>query len=258
MIPPFQHFPDFTPPDVFHGFFGRRGGVSTGLYESLNCGLGSQDNPASVAENRARVARAAGARDLVTLYQVHGATCLYMGAPLLGERPQADAVFTDQPGLALGVLTADCVPVLFYGQNTQGRRAVAAAHAGWRGALGGILESTIRMFADHGFGPQDIRAAIGPAIGQASYEVGDEVFQTFVEQNKSYAKLFKRNINKDSYQFDIKSFCYDLLLHKKLQNIYLSHCDTYAESDAYFSYRRTTHRGEKDYGRQVSVIALSR
>lgn len=256
MIPPFQHFPDFTPPDAFHGFFGRRGGISTGLYESLNCGLGSQDDQAAVAENRARVVLAAGATDLVTLYQVHGTACLYIDGPVQGDRPQADAVFTDKPGLALGVLTADCVPVLFYGQNAQGKRAIAAAHAGWRGALGGILESTIRMFADYGFGPQDIRAAIGPAIGQASYEVGVELFQAFADQQKTYVQYFKKNINKESYQFDIKRFCHNILSHKKLQNINLSDCNTYAQPEAYFSYRRTTHRGEKDYGRQVSVIAL--
>jgi len=242
---------------AFHGFFTRRGGVSGGIYKSLNCGAGSDDEPGDVQENRALVAAASGvqADHVLSLYQVHGKTCLYVTEPWPGgKRPEADALVTDVPGLALGILTADCGPILFYGEKADGAPVIGAAHAGWKGALGGVMEETIWQM--EALGAQDIRACVGPCIGRRSYEVSAEFVQSFVESDSEYERFFSAAQRGGHAMFDLPGFCAFRLHQAGLKNVALMDLDTYAMEDTFFSYRRTTHRSEPDYGRQISVIAI--
>jgi polyphenol oxidase len=239
---------------IQHGFFGRRGGVSTGLYASLNCGSGSGDDPASVAANRARVAAALdGTADrLMTPWQVHGATAKLVDSPWLdpNTRPKADALVTATPGLMLGVLTADCAPVLFADSHAG---VVAAAHAGWRGALAGIIESTIAVMESAGAQRHHIRAAIGPCISQANYEVGNEFREEFLAIDPTYGRFFVDHVI-DKHRFDLPGFVLGRLSECRLETIFdLSIC-TYADSEGHFSFRRNTHEKQTDYGRQISAI----
>ncbi len=251
----------FVPAEsaVFHGFFTRRGGVSGGIYASLNCGIGSSDDREHVHQNRAIVARVAGTapEKLLTLYQVHGDTCLTVTAPWpQAERPQADAFVTDRAGLALGILTADCAPVLFYGKKPDGAPVVGAAHAGWKGALGGILESALAGLEALGAQPETIRACIGPCIGRRSYEVTAEFVTSFVKANPAYEDFFRSANQSGHMLFDLAGFCASRLQMAGLKHVSIQDKDTYAQAGDYFSYRRKTHRNEPDYGRQISVIMI--
>jgi YfiH family protein len=258
MIPPFLHFSSFAPAGIRHGFFGRTGGTSTGIYSSLNCGPGSNDTPQNVAENRARVAAAMGARaeNLSTLYQVHGTKCLSIDSPVPQDRPQGDALITQTSNLVLGILTADCAPVLFWGKTKDTPLTIAAAHAGWRGALDGILESVVRAFEVLHIPAASINAVVGPCISRASYAVGQDMMEKFLATDSDYESFFREGKTPDHPHFDLEGFCAHRLRRAGVDDILLSGQDTYSQPEHYFSYRRTTHRKEEDYGRQLSVICI--
>ncbi|HMB78012.1 MAG TPA: peptidoglycan editing factor PgeF [Kiloniellaceae bacterium] len=241
---------------VRHAFFGREGGVSEGLYASLNCGFGSGDDKAKVAENRRRAAAELElpADRLITLYQVHSPKVIEVTTPWTpGEAPQADALVTRTAGLALGILTADCVPVLLADPKA---RVVGAAHAGWKGALGGVLEATVQAMTALGATADGIRAGIGPAIGQRSYEVGPEFPAPFLAQCEKNADFFCRGAREGHFHFDIKGYVARRLALAGLREIQCLPCDTCAEEARFFSYRRACLRQEDDYGRDLSAIAL--
>ena len=242
-------------PDFPHGFFTRHGGVSLGGYASLNCGLGSQDAPAAVHENRARVARFLTAEGLITAHQVHSATAVVAEhAWSLEERPRADAIVTATPGLAVGVLTADCAPVLFADPEA---RVVAAAHAGWRGAFGGVIESTLATIERLGGRRERVHAAVGPCIGQAAYEVGPEFERDFLTQDGANARFFSRQAPHSRPHFDLARYIEHRLRQAGVGSVQsLARC-TYALGDDFFSYRRSRAQKEADYGRQISAIALT-
>jgi len=237
-----------------HGFYSRRGGVSTGLYESLNCGQGSGDDPAAVAANRARVAAHLSGRDdtpLVSVYQVHGTTCLTVDAPWAGDRPQADAMVTAVPGIAIGILTADCGPVLFEDASAG---VIGAAHAGWKGAVGGILDATITAMEALGANRENIKAALGPCIHAASYEVTLPFREACMAADQHTAGFFLPGKDEMHLQFDLPGYI-AARLERLGVTARLVDIDTYTCPD-HFSYRRTTHRAESDYGRQISAIML--
>lgn len=240
---------------VRYGFFGRRGGSSKGVYESLNCGLATDDPFA--AANREIVAQDLGGHParLQTVYQVHGPTCVYMDAPVAPEnRPKADAMVTDRPGLILGVLTADCGPVLFYGPKADGSMVVGAAHAGWKGALGGILESTVAMMCEYGAQLPEIRAAVGPCIAQKSYEVSIGFEEPFLSRDRADEIFFKQSMKDDKLLFDLSGYIAKRLAACGVRRVTLADVDTVANTQDYFSYRRATLSGEADNGRQMSAI----
>lgn len=239
-------------PGITHGFFGRRGGVSTGLYDSLNVGEGSGDKPDNVARNRMLVAATLGARELLSCYQVHSASVVPVDAPWT-DRPQADAMVTDRPGIGLCILTADCTPVLFADAEAG---IIGAAHAGWKGALGGVLEATVSAMTRMGAERARIHAAIGPTIGQASYEVGPEFRDTFMAGSAGSEVLFLPGKG-DRFQFDLPGFVRQRLDAVGLGGVTDIGHDTCALEDVYFSNRRRNHRGEADYGRNGSVIMLA-
>jgi YfiH family protein len=240
---------------VSHGYFGRRGGVSKGIFASLNCGPGSGDERADVIENRRRVADTLSlGAPLLTLYQIHSGKAVAVTAPWnIGEGPQADAMVTNVPNIVLGILTADCAPVLFADPEA---KVIGAAHAGWKGALGGVTDSTISAMEALGAKRNRIAAAIGPCISQANYEVGPEFRSRFLEGDSAFARFFVPSNKPDHFRFDLEGFVAQRLDAAGLASIErLSTC-TYAAEDDFFSFRRATHRGEKDYGRQVSAIVL--
>jgi YfiH family protein len=229
-----------------HGFFSRLGGVSTGIYEGLNCGAGSSDDPAAVAKNRASVAAEMGVEHVVSLHQVHSPTVIHITAPL-PDKPKADAMVTARPGIGLGVLSADCAPVLF--ASPEG--VVGAAHAGWKGALGGVTDATIA--AMHDLGATKITAAIGPCISQHAYEVGPEFMDTFMDGDPDNARFFAGGAG-DRVQFDLPGYLLNRLRMAGAEASWTGHC-TFSDPAQFFSYRRTCHAGEPDYGRHVSVIS---
>jgi hypothetical protein len=241
---------------VAHGFFGRRGGVSTGRYDSLNAGPGSADDPAAVAENRARVADTLGARPaaLVSLHQVHGRDVVVAEEPWpVTARPRADAMVTARPGLALAVLAADCAPVLFADADAG---IVGACHAGWRGALVGVAEATVSAMERLGAARRRIAAAIGPAIGPESYEVGPEFPVPFLADDPAAARFFATGKRAGRRQFDLPGYLAHRLARLGLAAVERQAPDTCAADADYFSYRRTTLAGGGDYGRNVSAIML--
>lgn len=243
-----------------HGFFGRNGGASKGLYDSLNCGAGSDDNPDHVLENKKRALHAIGGHDaaLVTLQQIHSAECVDVHGPWQnGYVPEADAMVTDTPNCALGILTADCGPVLFYGEKEDGSPVVGAAHAGWGGALRGILENTVIKMKDKGARPESLRAVIGPSIGPDSYEVSEDFAAPFLQQSLDNRRFFKAAARDGHLMFDLPSYIEDRLRYAGIEKVIKLPVDTYTDENDYFSYRRTTHRKEPDYGRQISVIMIS-
>jgi len=243
-------------PGVRHGFFGRAGGVSEGLYATLNCGFGSGDEPAHVAENRARALRRIELPEtaLVTVYQVHSPDVVVVERPWArGEAPRADAMVTSVPGLALGILTADCAPVLLADAKV---RVIGAAHAGWRGAVAGVIESTIAAMTRLGADPERIVAGVGPTIGQRSYEVGPEFAAPFLAQSARNADLFCPAQRPGHAMFDLKGYVARRLVTAGLRRVQVLPCDTCAEADRFFSYRRACQHGEPDYGRNLSAIAL--
>lgn len=239
---------------IRHGFFTRAGGVSEGIYRGLNVGLGSSDDPALVAENRRRVTDWLGvaAERLVTPYQVHSPDVVTVSAPFEGERPKADAIVTATPGLAVGVHTADCGPVLF-ADTAAG--VVGAAHAGWKGALTGVLENTVSAMEKLGADRTRIVAVLGPSITAANYEVGPEFVQRFRDAHGGDGRWFTSSARAGHAMFDLTAYTVERLVKAGVSASFVGHC-TYAREDLYFSYRRTTHRREPDYGRQVSAIVI--
>ena len=236
-----------------HGFLGRVGGVSTGLVAGLNLGLGTGDDADAVAENRARAVAAVlpGAR-LVTVYQIHSADCVVAGDWSDDARPQADALVTDQPGLLLGVVTADCAPVLLADRSAG---VIGAAHAGWKGAVSGVTDSTIVAMEALGAKRGNIVAAVGPCIAQPSYEVDAGFYQRFVAQDPGNAAFFVPGVP-DHWQFDLERYVAERLQQAGIGAVERLGLDTYPDENAFFSFRRATHRGEPDYGRQMSLIGL--
>ncbi len=256
-------FADRVKDGIAHGFFGRQGGVSEGLYTSLNCGPGSGDDADSVQTNRSRVAEILGTETdkLLTLYQIHSVECLSVSEPWdAKDRPQADAMVTDVPGIALSVLTADCAPVLFVGW-AGGKPVIGAAHAGWKGALGtdggGVLDRTVdMMIIRYGVEPDTISAMIGPCIQKKSYEVGEEFYDAFLDRDENYERFFSGERKPGHHMFDLPGFCAYRLYERGVQKVLIENADTYSSEDRYFSYRRATHRQESNYGRQVSAIMI--
>lgn len=245
--------------DVRHGFFGRQGGVSSGLHASLNCGRGSSDHRDNVAQNLHIVAdyMNVSSGNVMTLHQHHSADCLYIDAPWeLEGRPKADAMVTDCKGIALGVLTADCAPVLFCAQKKDGTPIIGAAHAGWKGALGGILESTVATLQEYGAVISTIKAAIGPCLAQESFEVSCDFKEVFLEEKPENQLFFIDGQKPENAMFDLKGYCRSKLEKLGVREVFVSEDNTYIAEDHYFSYRRTTHRSEPDYGRQISVVVL--
>ena len=244
-------------PDIRHGFMTRHGGVSGGIYASLNCGLGSDDDRDSVIENRQRVLQQVGVPNaaLMTAYQVHSPDVLVVDAPWReGERPRVDALVTTRAGLAIAASSADCVPVLFADVEA---RVIGAAHAGWRGAIGGVLSATVKQMCALGAKPERIRAGVGPCIGPASYEVGPEFPAPFLAQDPGNARFFRSAQRSGHFMFDLESYVAAQLAALKLGAVDVARRDTCAEADTFFSYRRSVLNREPDYGRHVSVIALA-
>ncbi|HEX8626113.1 MAG TPA: peptidoglycan editing factor PgeF [Allosphingosinicella sp.] len=239
---------------VAHGFLGRRGGVSDGVCAGLNVGLGSKDDRGSIEENRRRsVAAVAPRAKLVTLHQVHSPDAIHVTAPFADdERPRADAMVADRPGLVLGILTADCAPVLL---ADPGAGVVGAAHAGWKGALGGVVEATVAEMERRGAKRSRIAAAVGPCIARRSYEVDESFLRRFAEADPEHERFFTLG-REGRHQFDLEGFVLARLAAAGLERIEALGEDTYSQPERFFSYRRATHRGEADYGRQISLIAL--
>ena len=243
-------------PGLRHAFLTRQGGVSAGPFASLNLGQRSGDDPANVATNRQRAAALLGgtADRLVTARQVHSATCLAVTEPWAPDAPpEADALATDRPGLLLGVLTADCAPVLLADPEA---RVVGAAHAGWRGALSGVVEATVATMRRLGADPQRIRAAVGPCIARESYEVGPEFEQRFLAEDPASARHFTPADGTDRRLFDLKAYVADRLRRAGVAQPEVLPHDTCTDEARFFSFRRTTKRGEQRFGVQVSVVGL--
>lgn len=237
-----------------HGFFTRKGGASSGIFSGLNCGPGSSDLSEAVAINRARAAQALGADagQLVTVHQVHSSRVVSVTGPLADPRPEADAMVTATPGLVLGVLTADCQPVLF--ADTEAG-VIGAAHAGWRGALYGVLEATVAAMEALGAHRGRIKAAIGPTISQSAYEVGPEFVDRFQADDDGSSAFFTRAANGRAL-FDLPGYSLNRLRTAGVAHvIWTGHC-TFHDEDRFFSYRRSVHRAEADYGRLMSAIRL--
>jgi polyphenol oxidase len=257
MLTPYQADNLAMTPGIRHGFFTRRGGTSTGLYKTLNCGSGSKDDRVAVSDNRARVAEHLGSHhgDVQTIYQVHSADALIVDTIVDREAlPQADALVTRTRGLAIGVLTADCCPVLFADQEA---KVVGAAHAGWKGAVGGVLEATVKAMESLGADRSRIVAAIGPTISQASYEVGAEFQDTFLKDDPANSRFFARGAASAKFQFDLPGFVHSKLQKSSLTRIETCAPCTYRNESLFFSYRRSTHRSDPDYGRQISAIVVA-
>lgn len=240
--------------DVPHGFLGRRGGVSAGMVAGLNAGPGSGDDSAAVAENRRRAVAAVlpGAR-LVTVYQVHSPDCVTVAEPWdESARPQADAMVTDRPGLLLGILTADCAPVLLADREAG---VVGAAHAGWKGAFAGVTDRTVEAMVGLGARAGRIAAAIGPCIAQASYEVDGAFRQGFVDADPANLRFFTDG-RPGHFHFDLEAYVAARLERAGVGRVARLGLDTYSAPERFYSYRRATHRGEPNYGRQISLIGL--
>lgn len=239
---------------VPHGFLGASGGVSSGLVSGLNCGVGAGDDPAAVAQNRAAaVASVAPGAALVTLYQVHSADVVTATAPFAeADRPRADAMVTDRPGLVLGILTADCAPVLF---ADVAAGIVGAAHAGWKGALAGVTDRTLDAMERLGARRDRIVAAIGPCIARVSYEIDTGFARRFEEHDPANERFFSPG-REGHHQFDLEAYVVHRIASAGVLRVEAAGIDTYADPARYYSFRRATHRGEADYGRQIALIAV--
>ncbi|MEM8750759.1 MAG: peptidoglycan editing factor PgeF [Pseudomonadota bacterium] len=239
---------------VRHAFFTRGGGVSKGVYEGLNAGLGSGDERSDVVENRARMARYLDIAqpDIASPYQVHSPDCVATDVAWLNDRPKADGIVTTTPKNAVGIVTADCGPVLFADAEN---RVVGAAHAGWKGALTGVLENTIAKMEAEGAQRAKIKAVLGPMISARNYEVGPGFDAPFVELDGGNSRFFKPSVKPGHHMFDLAGYIVDRLQKAGVEAENLDIC-TYAAEDDFYSYRRTTHRKEPDYGRQMSAIVL--
>lgn len=246
-----------TLDGLAHGFFTRRGGHSTGLFDSLNCGMGSGDDKQTVLKNRATVAARLGVEPghLLSAWQVHSPDAAVVSGPWEGEeRPRVDALVTRTPGVALGVLTADCGPVLFADPQA---RVIGAAHAGWKGALTGVTTRTLSVMEEQGASRRNVTAVIGPTISAAAYEVGPEFPARFIEADPANRRYFVPSARAGHFMFDLPSYLADRLRADGVGTVVnLSLC-TFSDEQRFFSYRRATHRNEKDYGRLISAIALT-
>ncbi len=243
-------------PNTTHGFYTRKGGASNGIYSGLNVGLGSDDDRETVLENRHRVARSMGVNDenLVMVYQVHSADVAFVAKPWnMKDRPKLDAMVCCTPDIAIGVMTADCGPVLF--QDAE-NGIIGAAHAGWKGATGGILENTVSAMETIGAERENITAVLGPTISQKHYEVGPEFVDNLVSLNTSNDQYLNPSTKPDHAMFDLPGYIVDRLTADGVAASWCGDC-TYADEEQFFSYRRKTHRNEADYGRQVSVIKIN-
>ena len=243
-------------PGIRHGFFTREGGVSEGIYASRNCGPGSDDIAENVTENRARcmAALALPPEALVTVYQVHSPRAVEVTGPWDGGKaPEADALVTGTPGVALGILTADCGPVLFADAEA---RVVGAAHAGWRGARSGVLEATVEAMTRIGAKKERIAAAVGPCIGPDSYEVGAEMRDVFLADDTGHDRFFRSGERDGHFLFDLPGYLVFRLQDTGIRSVAATGHDTLADPSRFFSYRRTTLAGEPDYGRQLSAVTL--
>lgn len=244
-------------PRIRHAFFTREGGASEGLYASLNGGLGSGDDRARVLTNRARMAERVGVAPdaLLSVHQIHSPDVVVVEEPWAQDaRPKADAMATDRPGVALAILTADCGPVLFADGDAG---VIGAAHAGWRGALGGVVEATVAAMERLGARRERIAAVLGPTISQPAYEVGAELRDAVVAEDADAARFFAPGAREGKFQFDLPGYIGARLARAGIGAAHdLARC-TYAEEGRFYSYRRATHRGEPDYGRLVSAIALT-
>ena len=241
-------------PGIKHGFSTRQGGYSSGIFSSLNCGLGSGDDIALVTKNRARVADEMGVAHthLVSSYQVHSPDVMIVDTPFV-ERPKVDGLVTNKLAIALGILTADCGPVLFADHQAG---VIGACHAGWKGALTGVTDRTVEAMESLGANRKNIVAVLGPTISQKAYEVGPEFPKPFLQQNNAHQKYFIPSVKSDHYMFDLPAYLIDRMqVYGVGQAVDLALC-TYADAERFFSYRRTTHLQEKDYGRLISTIAL--
>jgi len=237
-----------------HGFFTRKGGASSGIFAGLNCGLGSSDQAAIVAINRDRVAKALdlAPAELVGVKQIHSATAIAVDGAAGRGGCEGDAMVTATPGVALAILTADCAPVLM---ADAGARVIGAAHAGWRGALEGVLEATIDGMVALGATRENITAVVGPTISQPAYEVGQDFLEAFLDTDPAYSRYFVNGAG-DRYQFDLPGFARGRLREAGIGHAeWTGHC-TYRDPDRFFSYRRSVHAGEPDYGRLLSAIRL--
>ncbi len=239
---------------IAHGFFSRGGGVSHGIYRGLNAGLGSSDNRGDIVENRRRIASVLGieAERLVGPHQVHSADVVTVDGPFEGDRPRADGIVTSTPGLAVGVLTADCGPLLFADPQAG---VIGAAHAGWKGALNGVVESTISAMEKLGARREKIIATLGPLISPDNYEVGPEFVERFTTVDPENSGWFAPSQYEGRSMFDLQGYTLQRLDRAGVIASALDVC-TYADEGRFYSYRRTTHRGEPDYGRQMSAITL--
>ena len=237
-----------------HGFFCRAGGISEGIYKGLNAGLGSNDAPENVLHNRSLVAQHLGVtlEALGGVHQIHSPKIHIATPDTITERPQADALVTNHKGLALGVLAADCAPILFADAQAG---VIGAAHSGWKGAVGGVMQSTIAEMIKLGATRDTITAVVGPCISQANYEVGPEFLDQFMIEDPAFSRFFINGSN-DRYLFDLPGFCLHQLRAEEIAHAeWVGHC-SYADENRFFSYRRTTHRKESDYGRMISAIVL--
>lgn len=244
-------------PGIRHAFFTRKGGVSSGIYESLNGGLGSSDNTEHVLENRARMARSLSVEPthLLACWQVHSPDAVLATTPWAREdSPKADAIVTRTPGIGAGISMADCGPVLFADPHAG---VVAATHAGWKGAFGGVLANTVALMEQQGATRSHIRAAIGPLIRQPSYEVGDEFRSRFITEDDGFARFFAAAPKAGHWQFNLPGFIALRLEQAGVGAIEDLGLDTYSNPDLFYSYRRTTHQGEADYGRLIAAIAFT-
>jgi YfiH family protein len=244
-------------PGIRHGFMTRRGGISAGIYDSLNCGYGSNDDPLKVTENRSRAVAMIDLphEALATTYQIHSADVAEVTAPWPRDgRPQVDAMVTKRTGVALGISTADCAPILLADAEAG---VIGAAHAGWKGALTGVTEATIAAMVQLGADVERIHAAIGPCIAQTSYEVGPEFPGRFLAQDAGNTRFFVPSARADHFMFDLPGYLAHRLALAGIGAIENVGRDTCAEADLFFSYRRMTLQGEPDYGRGLSMIALA-
>lgn len=241
---------------IRHGFFTRQGGVSKGVYGSLNCGLGSRDDAENVRQNCSLVAETLGVppEHLLTLYQIHSATAVIVDKPWNCTVSEADALVTRTPGLAIGALTADCAPVLFCDPEA---RVIAAAHAGWRGALLGIVEATVASMERLGAKPERVVAVIGPTISQRAYEVGADYVERFLAEEPASSPFFMTDDGSGEPHFDLAGYVADRLARAGVGTVSDLGLCTYCDETRLFSYRRSQHHGEDDYGRQISAIVLA-
>ncbi|WP_374470435.1 peptidoglycan editing factor PgeF [Phenylobacterium sp.] len=252
--PPVIASPLLDLPGVRHAFFTRQGGVSQGIYASLNVGLGSKDDPAAVSENRRRCAAWFGAQELVTAYQVHSATALVADGAWPAGPPEADAVVSAASGVVCGALAADCAPVLMADPEA---RVVAAAHAGWKGALTGVVEAAVARMETLGARRDRIRAAVGPCIAPQSYEVGVEFLERFTHFDRAYGRYFAAGASPDKRMFDLPGFVLGRLRAAGVEQAEWVGHDTCADADRFFSNRRAFKQGEPDYGRLLSAIMVT-